>query len=93
MNVSRLLAVALTACVLGLATCPFLYFVSGAPFDIRDTVQRSMIITSALIAGGFLLWRYLSRPSGQGARRWLNVSEAIAGWRSSTSSSLFLTCA
>jgi len=63
MNPSRLPAIALAACVLGLATCPFLYFVSGAPFEIVAPVQRTVLICGAVIAGMFLLGRFLRRPS------------------------------
>jgi hypothetical protein len=76
MNTSRLPAVALAACVLGVTTCPFLYFVSGAPFDIIDVAERTAIIGSAFIAVGFLLWRFLAKPSERHAAPWLKLVEA-----------------
>lgn len=48
---------ALTACILGLVTCPFPYIAIGALSHFAFTFSLT-ILPPFLIGSGFLLWRY-----------------------------------
>jgi hypothetical protein len=57
----NLVATALTACILGLVTCPLPYVVIGAL--LQASLAFSIVeLPPFLIGSGFLLWRYLARP-------------------------------
>jgi hypothetical protein len=51
---------ALTACILGLVTCPFPYIAIGALSHFAFSLT---ILPPFLIGSGFLLWRYRARPA------------------------------
>ena len=57
-----LAATALTACILGAATCPLPYIAMGALSQFA--LAFSLILLPPFLMGcGFLLWRYLARPA------------------------------
>jgi hypothetical protein len=58
----NLVATALTACILGLATCPWSFIAVGALSQFAPAFSFIML-PPFLIGTGFLLWRYLARPS------------------------------
>ena len=59
-------ATALAVCVLSLVTCPFLYVAIDVlirpPFTSFAPAFYFVIFPSLLVCGGFLFWRFLSRP-------------------------------
>jgi hypothetical protein len=72
---SRVPAITLSACVLGLATCPLLYIPLGALGEL-NVQDRIALITMAVLSSGFLLWRFLSKPGAGKGVPWLWVLEA-----------------
>lgn len=73
---SRMPAIAMTACVLGLATCPLLYIPLGAPAEL-EAESRTVTVTIAILSSAFLLWRFLSKPSDRPSARWPWTVEAL----------------
>ena len=73
--------VALAACVLSLVTCPFLYV--AIDVFISPTFTRFapafyfVIFPSLLVCGGFLFWRFLSKPVERPRRILLLIVHAI----------------
>jgi hypothetical protein len=55
-------AAALAACILGLVICPFLYIAIGALFRFPPAFSL-LILPPFLVGSGFLLWRFLSKPT------------------------------
>lgn len=71
-------ATALAACVLGLVICPYLYIAIGALSNFK--LAFSLLVLPLFLAGsGFLLWRFLSRPTDRAMNTLLLVIEGI-GW-------------
>jgi hypothetical protein len=60
--VGRFPAAALAACVLGLVICPFLYIAVGALSGFSPAFSVVML-PPLLLGSGFLLWRFLSKPT------------------------------
>jgi len=63
----RLPAVALAALVLGLLVCPFLFIAMGALFRFPPLLSL-VALPPLLLGSGFLLRRYLARPTEAAAR-------------------------
>jgi hypothetical protein len=57
----NLTATALTACILGLVTCPFPYIAVGALSRFPPAFSV-IVLPPFLVGSGFLLWRYLAQP-------------------------------
>ena len=55
-------AAALAAFILGLVVCPFVYIAVGAPFTFKPAFSLLML-PPVLVGSGFLLWRFLSKPT------------------------------
>lgn len=58
----------LVACLLGLIVCPFAYIALGIRAEFSPTFYVVALLPF-LLASGFLLWRYLSKPSERTMRR------------------------
>jgi hypothetical protein len=58
---SRVPAVLLAACTMGLVVLPFLYMLAGAPADLPPIFSRFFLLGSV-----YLVWRYLSKPASDG---------------------------
>jgi hypothetical protein len=72
----NLTATALTACILGLVTCPLPYVAIGALSEFAFTFSLILLLPF-FIGSGFLLWRYLARPPISGGIRLL-VAEILS---------------
>jgi hypothetical protein len=70
-------ATVLTACILGLVTCPFLYIAIGAPLQFAPAFSF-IVLPPFLIGSGFLLWRYLPRSPTFGTSMPLLVAEVLS---------------
>ncbi len=68
---------ALTACILGIVACPFLYIAIGATFSF--SIAFSLIMLPPMLMGnGFLLWRFLSKPPGLTMKIPLLIGEGLS---------------
>jgi drug/metabolite transporter (DMT)-like permease len=67
----------LTACVLGLAVCPVVYIAIGALSRFPPRFSLVML-PPYVLGGGYLLWRYLSRPSEPRRQLPLALVEAVS---------------
>lgn len=74
---SDIAATTLTACILGLATCPFPYIVIGAPLQFKAAFSF-ILLPPFLVGSSFLLWRYLGRPPKADGRVSLLVAEILS---------------
>jgi hypothetical protein len=70
-------AIALTACILGLATCPWLFIAAGALSQFAPAFSFIML-PPFHIGSGFLLWRYLARPRTAGGGVLLPIAEILS---------------
>lgn len=68
MSARRLLIAALAACILGLALCPVPYVAVGALFRFPPLFSLVMV-PPWLLGSGWLLWRYLRKPTASPAAR------------------------
>ena len=67
-----------TACLLGLVVCPYGFIAVGA-LSSYPALFSVVMLPPFLLGSGFLLWRYLSRPSpAPGRRRFLLVFEGLS---------------
>jgi hypothetical protein len=73
----NLIATALTACILGLVTCPLPFIAIGALSQLtRDFCF--IALPPFLIGSGFLLWCYLARPAANSGGIPLLVAEILS---------------
>lgn len=70
-------ATALAACMLGLVVCPFLYIATGALFNFPPAFSLLML-PPLLVGSGFLLWRFLSKPTERAMSILLLVIEGFS---------------
>jgi hypothetical protein len=63
--------------MLGLSTCPLVFIALGAPLQLVAVEGRVLMIAMATFGSGFLLWRFLAKPSERRDRRWLLAVEAL----------------
>ncbi|MCP4119998.1 MAG: hypothetical protein GY737_32300 [Desulfobacteraceae bacterium] len=68
---------ALAACMLGLVTSPFIYIAIGAPFHFPPAFSF-LIIPPFLVGSGFLLWRFLSKPTDHAMKKIPMLLEGIS---------------
>jgi hypothetical protein len=72
-------AAALAICIVGLASCPVPLIVLGARSGEFRPVFYGVGLVPFLLGSGFLLWRYLSRPTERGKFRMpLLLAEGVA---------------
>jgi len=71
------LVVGLSACIVGLAICPYLYVVAGALFSFSFLFSLLML-PPLLLSSGFLLWRFLSKPEDQPMRIKSRILEGVS---------------
>ena len=70
-------ATILSACILGLLTCPVGYILMGALLYI--SLMFSLIFLPPLLTGsGFLLWRFISKPKNESTSTLLLVLEGVS---------------
>lgn len=76
-------AAVLAGGVLGLVICPYLYLamdiVTGTLFTSFPPAFFLLILSPFLVGSGFLLWRFLSKPTDQQTSMRLLIMEGI-GW-------------
>jgi hypothetical protein len=67
----------LASCIVGLIISPFIYIGIGALFNFSAAFSLIML-PPLLLASGFLLWRFLNKPRGQGNSMLIFVLEVIS---------------
>jgi hypothetical protein len=78
MTLSRLPGLVLSACVLGLVTCPLVYVALGAPMELVYVNDRVIMLALCGFGCAFLFWRYLTTPTDRKTSRWLVFVEILA---------------
>jgi len=76
---NRLFHAALAACILGLVLCPFLFIAVGALSGFSDAFSFVML-PPFLLGSGFLLARFLSKPSDRAMRSVLLLAIEGVSW-------------
>ena len=74
---NNLPATLLAACVLGLLLSPYIFVAIGALFEFK-LIAFPILLTPLLVASGFLLWQYLSKPTGRNTSLTFMVLESIS---------------